>query len=268
MQVDAITSSSNPLLKKVRALHQRSYREEYSAFLIEGERLLEEAFLKEVALEEIIASESYFKQGMGRLSDVNIARLVTVPDKLFQELANTTNPAGILAVAKMPSYKPSDCFASKQALVVIADAIQDPGNMGTLMRTCLAAYATGLIATKGTVDLFNAKVVRAAMGASFTLPCLWDLETTEAIKLCRSHGLKVVASAAGGENYFWQAKLDGPTAIVIGNEGQGLSEAALEAADETITIPMSDECESLNAAQAATIFLFEAVRQRHSSAID
>ncbi len=262
MKVDAITSSSNPLLKKVRALHQRAFRAKYAAYLIEGERLLEEALLKDVQLEEIIASETFFKQGLGRLSDANLARLVTVPDALFAELAETTNPSGILAIARITAHSPNQLFSAKNPLVVIADAIQDPGNLGTLIRTSLAASASGLITTRGTVDPFNSKVVRSAMGATFHLPCLWDLETSEAIQLCRTNGLKIVASCAEGEKLFWQANLEKPTAIIIGNEGQGLSNAVLEIADETIAIPMSDNCESLNAAQAATILLFEAVRQR------
>lgn len=262
MKVDAITSSSNPLLKKVRALHQRAFREKYAAYLIEGERLLEEALLKDIQLEEIIASETFFAEGLGRLSDANLARLVTVPDAMFAELATTTNPAGVLAIAKITASSPESLFSVKNPLVVIADAIQDPGNLGTLIRTSLAASASGLITTKGTVDPFNPKVVRSAMGASFKLPCLWDLETIDAIKLCRDNGLKIVASCAEGQKLFWQAKLDQPTAIIIGNEGQGIANAILEIADETIAIPMSENCESLNAAQAATILLFEAVRQR------
>ncbi|MBX9877142.1 MAG: RNA methyltransferase [Candidatus Obscuribacterales bacterium] len=262
MKVDAITSNTNPLLKKIRSLHQRSFREKYAAYILEGERLLEEALLKGVELEEIIASETFFKQGLGRLSDANLARLLTVPDKIFAELATTTNPSGILAIAKIKTVNPKKLF-SGTPLVVIADAIQDPGNLGTLIRTSLAASASGLIMTKGTVDPYNPKVVRSAMGASFQLPCLWDMDTNEAIKLCRDNGLQVVASAAEGTKYFWQANMTKPTAIIVGNEGQGLSQNVLDAADEIIAIPMSDKSESLNAAQAATIFLFEAVRQRH-----
>ncbi len=262
MKVDAITSSTNPLLKKIRALHQRAFREKYSAYILEGERLLEEALLKGVVLEEIIASETFFKQGLGRLSDANLSRLLTVPDKIFAELATTTNPSGILAIAKIKTANPKKLF-SGTPLVVIADAIQDPGNLGTLIRTSLAASASGLIMTKGTVDPYNPKVVRSAMGASFQLPCLWDVDTGEAIKLCRDNGLQIVASAAEGTKYFWQANMTKPTAIIVGNEGQGLSQNVLDVADEIIAIPMSDKSESLNAAQAATIFLFEAVRQRH-----
>jgi RNA methyltransferase, TrmH family len=261
VKVDAITSSNNPLLKKIRALHQRAFREKNASYLIEGERLLEEALLKGVELEAVVASEGFFKQGMGRLSDANLSRLITVPDKIFDELATTTNPAGVLAVAKIKPVSPKRLFSAKP-LIVIADALQDPGNLGTLIRTSLAASATGLITTKGTVDPFNPKVVRAAMGASFQLPCLWDLEANDAIQLCREHGLRIIASAAESKKYFWQADMSKPTAIIIGNEGQGLTQSVLASADETIAIPMSDNSESLNAAQAATIFLFEAVRQR------
>lgn len=265
MQVDSIVSSTNPLLKKARALHQRAFRDKFSAYLIEGERLVEEALLKGVILEQIIASETFFKNGLGRLSDANLARLVTVPDKLFDEISTTTNPQGVLALAAISPVSPKVLFKQKSPLIVIADSIQDPGNLGTLMRTCLAANASGLIATKGTVDLYNPKVVRAAMGASFSLPCLFDIDSLEALKLVRENGLKIVASCMQAEKLFWQTNMTEPTAIVIGNEGQGLSQAIIESADETASIPMSDNSESLNAAQAATIFLFEAVRQRHQT---
>lgn len=262
MKVEAITSSSNPLLKKIRALHQRTFREKYSSYLIEGERLLEEALLKNIQLEQVITSEGFFKEGLGRLKDANLTQLITVPDKLFAELSTTTNPIGIMAIAKISQCQADKLFAGSQPLVVIADAIQDPGNLGTLIRTSLAARASGLITTKGTVDPFNPKVVRSAMGASFALPSIWDLETAEAIQLCRDHGLKIIAAAAESKKFFWQTNLNQPVAIIIGNEGQGISPTVLQTADETIAIPMSDNCQSLNAAQAATIMLFEAVRQR------
>jgi TrmH family RNA methyltransferase len=262
MKVNSITSESNALLKRLRSLHQRSGREKSGLFLIEGPKALEEAHQKGIHIRDVVVSESFWKEGPAAIGSLDIQEVAVVDDRIFKGLVTTTSACGIAAIVALPRTDPTRMFKQKDALVVVGMALQDPGNLGTLIRTALAASASGIILTKGTVDPYCPKVVRSAAGALFALPVLYDITTGDAINLLKEHQVRVLACDMHGEKHYFQADLTGRCSIVVANEGQGFAAETLAACDEIISIPMNQESESLNVATAAAVVLFAAVEQR------
>jgi TrmH family RNA methyltransferase len=269
MQITAITSDANPLLKKIRGLHQRSIRDKQGLFILEGPKLLGEAFAKGIDIKDVVVSKTYLNAGLPASLQSDMHAITVVDDKIFKDLVTTETPSGIIAIAAKQNYNLDDLLAgprlAAQPLVVVGEAIQDPGNLGTIMRAALAFGATGLILTKGSVDPFNPKVVRGAMGALFSLPFVFDIEAPLAISFLKQRGLNVMAFTPLAKEPFWQSDLTRPTALVLGNEGQGLTQSTIESADSVVSIPMSDESESLNVAMCAAVVLFDCSRQRMSA---
>ncbi|HEY9711885.1 MAG TPA: RNA methyltransferase, partial [Chroococcales cyanobacterium] len=219
MKVNAIKSASNTLLKRVRALHHRSHRDKLGQFILEGPKLVEEAFDKELDVKEVILSHSYWQDGIDRrleerLTDIN--DVYVVEDKLFADLVTTATPCGVLALASKPRYKLSDCLKGDNTLLVIGEALQDPGNLGTIVRNCLAFGATGLVLTRGTVDPYNTKVVRSAMGALFGIPIVTDWEIGELLGELKEKQVKTVVLDAGAPRAIWQISMMGPVAFIFG----------------------------------------------------
>ena len=262
MKITPIASSANVLLKKVRGLQVRQMREKQGEFLVEGAKLVCVAFAKELVVTDVLVSKSFLASGFGEAHAANITEVSLVEDKLFEELVSTQGPCGIVAVAEMLRWSVDDLFAGAVPLVVIAEAIQDPGNLGTMIRTALAARASGMILTKGTVDPFNPKVVRSAAGALFMLPIVTDMTTEDAIGWVKKHGLSLITCQMGAEKIYWEADMTGPTALAFGNEGQGFSASIVSQADDSVSIPMHQGSESLNVSISAGIILFGAVQQR------
>lgn len=263
MKINTITSATNQLLKKIRSLHDRRGREKTGLFLIEGRKPVAEAFEKQLSIEAVVASQSYWKNNEDLQQFAHSAEIFLVEDKLFADLATTVTPEGVLAVAQAPSYTFSDLRNGKRApLVVLAAAMQDPGNLGTIIRSALAAGADGLVLTRGSVDPFNPKVVRSAMGALFALPLIVDVSLEDAIVELKKLGLKIVACQQGVSTRYFDADLTQPVAVLLGNEAQGLSDEDLAKADQLIAIPMNEQSESLNVAVCGSIVLFSAVEQR------
>ncbi len=259
-----ITSTHNPRLQRVRALlNQRDRREDEQVFVIEGVRLIEEAWQAGCPLEFVLASSNLTSRGEElrvRLSTAGVI-VESVAETVFNRLADTDSPQGLLAVArKNPlSLPPNWDF------IVIADELRDPGNLGALLRSAAAAGAQAVILTPGSVDAYSPKVVRAAMGAHFRI-AIQQYTWAQIETLChqREEGpARILVTAVSGGQTIWQTDLRSPCALVIGSEAAGASPAALRLADELLTIPMPGHFESLNAAVAAGILLFEVVRQRH-----
>jgi TrmH family RNA methyltransferase len=262
LHVNSISSPNNALLKRIRGLHERKTREKTGMFLLEGPKAVGEAFDKQLRIRDLVVSETFWKQDASVFAGQDVELVNIVEDKLLKELSTQTTPAGIIATADMPRFSMDDLFASKPPLVVIAHAIQDPGNLGTIFRTALAASATGVILTRGTVDCFNPKVVRAASGALFAMPTIWDMSLADAAAAVRERGLRVVGMEPTASTSLFEADLSGPVAIVLGNEGQGFTADDLDIVDEQISIPMNPASESLNVAICGAIVLFNVVRQR------
>jgi len=251
-----ITSPANPTLKLIRALQsKRRARENEGAFVIEGPRLLEEAARAGVTPRTILHTPNLDERSLAIIRSLPSAPTQTVTPALLASVSETESPTGLLAIVPFPS--PTALPPSSFSLVL--DGIADPGNLGTLLRTAEAAGVAAAYLMPGTVDAYNPKVVRAAMGAHFRLPLL---ETTwEALPV---EAASVWVADLAGETYT-QVNWRAAQAIIIGSEADGPSEAALTFTPNRVTIPMPGRAESLNAAVAAGILLFEAARQRSAS---
>ncbi len=252
-----LESLRNKVIKDTVALATKKERDKTGLFVLEGERLVSE--IEETDLiEYIIVSEGY----NGRIPDAKNSYLVN--DELFAHLSDTVHPQGILAVCHQLKYNMESAFLNKNPLFVILENLQDPGNLGTIIRTADAAGADGVFLSKGTVDLYNPKVVRSTMGSLFHLPIYTGVDVADILNKCKKYNIYTLAAHLAGVSTPYSAKLYAPSAILIGNEASGLTPETTTMADELVRIPMPGKAESMNASVAAAILIYEAVRQRLS----
>jgi TrmH family RNA methyltransferase len=258
-----ITSKKNPRLQFIRSLIQdRKTREESNLFVIEGVRLVEDAVIHNADISEVFFSNALSERGKSLVDDLFQKDIIVeeVEESVLLSILDTSNPQGIAAICRIPEIK----FSEHSDFVIIADQIRDPGNLGTLLRTAASAGAQAVITTRGSVDLFSPKVVRSAMGAHFHLTCFeadWE-EIKVMLHANRTNPLTVYSATAQGEKNYWDCGFKSPTLLIIGSEADGVSKTALEISDFNVSIPMPGNFESLNAAVAAGIIIFEVVRQR------
>jgi TrmH family RNA methyltransferase len=245
-------------------------RRDKKRFLLEGKRAVAAALeLPHVLVHEIIFTEHFLGTDLSLLEQARAKHipLVRVSKDVFKKIADVMTPQGIAAVVKIPEWSAAEIFARPDALIVAACGVQDPGNVGTIIRSTEASGATALVTLEGTADVLNAKVVRATAASLLALPIL-RLKAAEFLKEAEKHQMRLVATVArGGENYRrfdWQKR---PLALCIGSEGEGLPEAIEAACRERVTIPIKGQAESLNAAVAASILLFAAVGAKEQSAV-
>lgn len=256
----------NPRVKGLLRLTHRRGREKEKKFLIEGPRLVFEALSADWPLEAVYCTARFAKskkwvQLLSRLHEHQVA-VFEVPPDIFDRIACTEEPQGILAVGRIRKAQLRELLRGPSPLVVVVDGLQDPGNLGTVLRTAGAAGASGAVLLPGTVDLYNPKVVRATAGALFRLPVVEGIRVTEALAFIKNAGLKLIAADPRGNVPFYDADFSSPVAIVVGGEGAGLKPGIQEAAHQHVFIPMPGGAESLNAAVAASLLIYEAVRQR------
>ena len=257
-----IESPQNPKIQKVRALlTRRSEREQAGAFVAEGVRLVEEGLLTGWQPQLVLYTGEVSERGRQAAEQFRAAGVVVeeVLPRVLSALTDTETPQGLLAVFNRRELPlPEDLN-----FIVIADGLRDPGNMGTLLRTAAAAGAQAVILPPGTVDAFSPKVLRSGMGAHFRLPILeLDWQAIEALCKQRSHPLKLYLAESEGGVPAWEADFKAPLALVMGSEAEGAGPEARRPVDTNVLIPMPGHFESLNAAVAAGILIFEVVRQR------
>ena len=261
-----ISSLDNPQVKLARLLKRRSWREKKNLFLIEGYRLVREALEAGYPLQAVFYTPEFGDTAPGRdliaRLELQGYRCLAVAPSLMKTMATTVTPQGILAIAPRSVYPLEEIFRDKPPLVVIADGLQDPGNLGTLWRTALGAGAGGFLITPGTVEPFNPKVVRASMGAPFRLPVA-EAEPEILREKLRAWGYKLIVGDVRAEEILWDADLSFPLALAVGGEARGVSAPLLAGASAVLRIPFFG-MESLNAAIAGAIFLYEILRQNRS----
>jgi TrmH family RNA methyltransferase len=255
-----ITSKDNPTVKRIRSLQRsRKYRRQDHAFVVEGTRLLEEALRAGSKLEYVLLTEDTQLRESELLASLpDTLEPLLVSDRVLASCSDAVTPQGVLAVVSMPDKPlPEECdFA------LVLDRVRDPGNLGTLLRTAHAAAVQAVLLTEGTVDPFNPKVVRAGMGAHFFLPIV-EASTAELEDLLA--GMQIwIADSSSGTSYN-QVDWTLPTALVIGNEARGPSDEMLSMAAGSVHIPMPGPAESLNAAVAGAVLMFEIIQQRKRS---
>ncbi len=281
MLVEKITSRQNPLVKRFRRV--RAGSERYS-ILLEGVRLIEDALAAGVRFETVAFTSSVEASERGRRLLDELQKIpcrgAHVPPQVMQAIADTESPQGIAAIVNRPFYDLADLFAENPTLLVIADGLQDPGNLGTIIRTAEAASADGLVTTRDTVDPFNQKALRASMGSALRLPVVTDASRAEIVKWCRDHGVMLIgtrtsplrrpvviedATRAEKTRAYTDADFTPPLAFILGREATGLAEAT--DADLFVYIPMSPRIESLNVSAAAAVLLYEVARQRQFASL-
>lgn len=261
-----ITSSANERIKHARRV--REGREPGLVFL-DGLRLAEEALRSGLAVEAAFAAAGNTDERLLRLVEQLGAGQTPVfwtQAEVLDTLCATVQSQGILLIARRPALETAAFFQKKGTLYLALDRVQDPGNMGTLLRTAEAAGADGVIALGGSVDVFSPKVLRSAMGSAFRLPILTGLAAGDLPPLCQQHGLHLAAAAGGGGTDYAAHDWNPPTVLLLGNEGGGVSPGLLAACHSRVCIPMARGVESLNVAAAGAVLLFEAARQRRTTA--
>lgn len=260
-----ITSLSNAKMKQVVSWQQKSKeRRRDKVFLVEGVKMFLEAptdWIMEVYLTEALYEKN--KDNDPFVKKLEYAGYELVSEEVFERISDTQTPQGILCVLHQPEYDLDGLLKAENPLFVILENLQDPGNLGTILRTGEGAGITGVIMSNGTVDIFNPKVIRSTMGSVYRVPFLYVKELEEILPILHKKGIKTYAAHLKGVNYYQEAKFDGPSAFLIGNEGNGLTDTIANLAGEYIKIPMEGKVESLNAAVAASLLMYEAHRQRH-----
>ena len=279
-----ITSKSNAKVRNLVALKKKaSERNAQDVFLVEGIKMFRE--IPATQLWEVYASESFLKSEAGRKAvDAAMAAqdrlnavisgkkelvIETVSDEIFRNLSDTQSPQGVMAVVSQQHYRLEDLFGQRtEPLLLILENLQDPGNLGTIIRTAEGAGVTGILMSRGTADLYNPKVTRSTMGSIFRVPFLYTDDLSGTIGKVKQAGVTVCAAHLQGRHTYDGEDYTRGTAFLIGNESRGLSDGISELSDVRVRIPMAGKVESLNAAVAAAILMYEAGRQRQAGKKD
>lgn len=259
-----ITSTGNAKVKQlIQWQKKRKARDEDNVFLAEGLRMASEAPKGQIL--ELYVSESFFERHKEEkwLKEQD-RKLTLVSDAVFERVSDTKTPQGVLTVMKRYEYSLDDIVSQKAPLIMVLDNLQDPGNLGTILRAGEAAGVTGLILSQDCVDIYNPKVIRSTMGSIYRMPFVYHENLIEAIEILKKNGIQSFAAHLNGKCSYDKEDYTSGTAFLIGNEGNGLRDEVAEAADTFIRIPMCGEVESLNAAVAASVLMFEAARQRRN----
>lgn len=278
-----ITSTSSSQVKHIVNLQKKSkLRKEEKQFVVEGIKMVSEAPKDRLA--KVYVSETFKADNEEFLKKMNYEALgkdilEVVSDNVFIRMSDTQTPQGIMAVVKMSEITIEDMFGrdmhinskndnsgnssnKMQPLLLILENLQDPGNLGTIIRMAEGAGVTGVVMSCNTVDIYNPKTIRSTMGSLYRVPVIYVDDICEAVEECKKKGIRVYAAHLKGTDNYNVKDYTQPTAFMIGNEGNGLTDKLTDKADELVRIPMQGKVESLNAAIACTILTYEAVRQR------
>ena len=262
-----VSSPQNQQVKDLRKAFSKGELTDDGHAAIESVRIIEEAIRSGLKFRTVFFSESG-KARADRLLQQLGAHVETLllPDEVFSSAVDTETPQGVAALVKLKSYQLEELFRAPEPLVVVVSGVQDPGNLGTILRSAEAFDAVGVVLTEGTVSPLNPKCVRASAGSIFRLPVV-QTKTRELLPVLASKGLRILGTTSHKGTPLPQADCKGAIAICIGNEGAGLPKELLAQVDANIVIPHSSKVESLNAGVAASIVLYEAARQRQSTIV-
>ena len=254
-----IESKENNFFKSIKKLKERRFRQKEGKFILEGFRLIEEAAKANMEIEYIILSQgNEEKLHNSSLKEViNEDKIYVFSSSLFLQISSIEHPLGVIAVVKNKKMT----IDLDGGFFLVCDKVQDPGNLGTIIRTGHAAGVDGIILTKGTVDIYNDKTIRSTMGSIFYVPIFYDDEDFSIIKKLKDNGVALVTTSLEESKNFFEENLKGKIMLAVGNEGNGISNELFELASKKVKIPMPGGAESLNVAIATSIILFEKVRQ-------
>ena len=257
-----ITSTSNPQVKNLQQLGRKAkLRNEQDVFLVEGTKMYLEAPAERIR--KVYLSQSLYEEkgeSFVKGHDVEI-----LEDRVFAAACDTKTPQGVLCMVQQYHYRLEDLLKKKNPLLMILENLQDPGNLGTILRTAEGAGVDGVILSKESVDIYNPKTIRSTMGSVYRLPFLYVDSIESILPVLKKHPVHTYAAHLKGKNSYEQENYCGGTAFFIGNEGNGLTDHLSSQADTLIRIPMEGKLESLNAAVASAILMYESYRQRRNA---
>ena len=255
-----ITSTSNPQVKELLQLQKKSKaRNERNVFIVEGIRMFRE--VPKERLEKVYISESFYnkKKQELKLFDVPVEIL---SDRVFSHVSDTKTPQGVLSLVRQKKTSLEEILQVENPYLMILDNLQDPGNLGTIVRTAEGAGVTGIIMSHDCVDIYNPKTIRSTMGSVYRMPFLYVDDMDDMLQQLKKQGIKTYAAHLQGKNSYDKEDYKSGCAFMIGNEGNGLRKEIADQADIWVRIPMHGQVESLNAAIAASVLMFEVCRQR------
>jgi len=262
LKMQTITSKDNELIKHIRKLKDKKYRDESNEYVVEGVKLVEEAVKENAKIKQIIVCEDTtrtYEIPTHIMLEIAKYECISVSDKIFNIITQVTNPQGIMAIIEKNAQNAKIDYT--QDIIVVLDDVQDPGNLGTILRTVDSIGLNQIIVSKGTADAFNSKVVRSTMGAIFRIKIIEVENLAQAIKEMRKHHFKLMVTSLQTKNSIYDIDFY-KKIIVIGNEANGVSKEIQDMADEKAKIPMLGRTESLNASVAAGVVMYEYVRQK------
>ncbi len=265
---EPITGKDNSSVKQLRSLSEAKHRKKEKAFLIEGIKMVEEALREDLGVRLVVAEPSLTKhhgKGIIKLAESKNVPILWISDRLMDTLSENKTPQPVMAEVQMRQHSEEALLSNSAGLIVIAHQLQDPGNLGTIIRTAEAVGASGIAITSNTVDPYNAKAIRASMGSILRLPIVQCGEAAEFIGKCKKKGFQTVATVLTGDKTHFDVDFKKPTAVILGQEGAGLPQYIMADIDLRIRIPMAPTIDSLNVATAAAVILYEAMRQRMST---
>lgn len=256
-----ITSKDNENIKNIKKLKERKYRDLNNEYIIEGIKIIKEAINEKANIKKIIVCEECLANNLlddKLLYEIAKYDCIYVTKKIFEKITDVSKPQGILAIVEKNNKREIDY---KEDIIIALDGIQDPGNLGTILRTIDSANLTQIIVSKDTVDAYNQKVVRSTMGAIFRINVVEVDNLKEALKDIKKHKYKIMCTDLSADKNIYEADYN-KKVLVIGNEANGVTQEVLELADEKIIIPMLGKTESLNASVATSIIIYEYIRRK------
>ena len=256
-----ITSKDNEIVKNIKKLKDKKYRDLNKEFVIEGIKLIKEAIQEKAKIKQIIICDDCDTSEISKDLTYEIAKYncIYVSKQVFASITEVKNPQGILAVVSKENAEKEIDYS--QDIIVALDDLQDPGNLGTILRTVDSIGLTQILVSKGTADCFNPKVVRSTMGAIFRVKIIECENLMETLKQAKKHHFKVMVTSLQTDNSIYDVDYN-KKVIVVGNEANGVEQEIQDFADEKVKIPMLGKTESLNASVATGIVLYEFVRQK------
>lgn len=255
-----ITSTSNPQVKRLLQLQKKSKaRTEENVFVVEGLRMFVE--VPDERVEKVYLSEAFYNKKKQELNLKNFP-VEILSDSVFSHVSDTKTPQGILCIVKQKEYNLNEILNVKNPHFIVLDNLQDPGNLGTIVRTAEGAGVDAIFMSKDCVDIYNPKTIRSTMGSIYRMPIIYIEDIPALLDEFRQRGIQSYAAHLDGKNSYDKEDYECGTAILIGNEGNGLRDEVAKKADVWVQIPMYGQVESLNAAIAASILMFEVSRQR------
>lgn len=266
---EIIKSSTNKTIKHIKSLQMKKFRDEYGEFIIEGEKLLREALTYKASISMVLFSQSFAENAkhdeLAAILSISSIPLYYAEDSVFKEVCETDTPQGVIAVVEKLEFNLDSIITKEELCIVFLYEARDPGNAGTIIRSADACGLDAVLVSKGSVDLYNGKTIRATMGSLFHIPVFQNLDTEEIIsKLKESKVVTIGADPHSGKSCIELPYMK-KTAIIIGNESQGINREIQAQLDLNVKIPMPGRAESLNAGIAASILMYEfSVRKKYA----